>query len=347
MSPSEKLSKFWRRVPAAAAIGALTAASILAGPGLAGAASIPAPKLAFSPPTGDYGQVIVGQTASQDFTLANQGGSASGALTVTLSGSAAFTILADTCSAISLGPGKSCTISVQFAPAGPGADSATLTAAGKRADTATTSLTGTGVVPGHLYWANQDAGTIVKAASDGSNLQVIATSEGQPRAVAVDSANLYWTRMAGTIVEAGLDGSNPQVIATGQAAPNGMAVDGTHLYWSSGYNGTIVEAGLDGSNPQVIVTGQLAPFGVAVDSTHLDWADFTAGTIVEAGLDGSNPQVIATGQFGPVGVAVDSAHLFWTSYGAGTIVEAGLDGSNPHAIVTGQDGPSGLAFGTP
>lgn len=76
----------------------------MAVPGTAGAAHRPRPQpaLAFTPPY-DYGLVTVGQTASQTFTLANSGGSASGAITATLTASAEFTKTADTCTGTSLG----------------------------------------------------------------------------------------------------------------------------------------------------------------------------------------------------------------------------------------------------
>ena len=56
--------------------------------------------LAFHPAPFDYGQVPPGQRAARTLTLANTGGRASSALTVTLSGSAAFAITADTCRAL-------------------------------------------------------------------------------------------------------------------------------------------------------------------------------------------------------------------------------------------------------
>src|SRR5215469_15148994 len=84
------------------------------------AASAGPPVLAFIPSPFDFGQVSVGLPASQTFTLANTGGRASRGLTVTVSGSAAFTISADTCPATRLGPGASCTVTVQFAPASTG-----------------------------------------------------------------------------------------------------------------------------------------------------------------------------------------------------------------------------------
>lgn len=156
---------------------------MLAGAGPAGAAP---PSLAFTPSPYSYGQVTVGQTASQTFTVANSGGSASAALTLSLSGSSAFTVTTDTCTGTSLGPGKSCTVSVQFAPTSAGSKAATLTAASKKA-TATDSLTGTGATAGagHLYWAGYTAGTINEANLDGTSPQAIVAGQTYPAGVAV------------------------------------------------------------------------------------------------------------------------------------------------------------------
>jgi hypothetical protein len=104
-----------------------------------------APSIAFTPASLDYGTLSVGQTASQTFVLKNSGGSATGALTVSLSGSVAFTKRADSCTATSLGPNKMCSVTVTYAPTTTGtSDSATLTATGKtERATATAALTGT------------------------------------------------------------------------------------------------------------------------------------------------------------------------------------------------------------
>src|SRR6266542_2964477 len=154
--------------------------SIVAAGAAAAALLVPAagqgagpPALAWSPATNDaydYGTVTVGQTASQTFTLTNSGGSATGILTVALSGSSAFTKTADGCTATSLGPRKSCTVTVQYSPSADGAsDSATLAASGKKtAASASLTLTGAGASR-HVYWANNGSGTIGRGDVDGQN----------------------------------------------------------------------------------------------------------------------------------------------------------------------------------
>jgi Cep192 domain 4 len=217
------MRKFIRR----AVVGAGAVVTVLgAAAGVASASPSPA-ALAFTPAPYDYGQVTNGQTASQTLTLANSGGKASGALTVTVAGSAQFTITADTCTGISLAKGKSCTVMVQFAPTTAGTASATLTAANKKDVLAADTLTGTGVaVPAaHLYWANF----------------------------------AYGVPSAGTISEANLDGSNPQTIVSGQTGPQGVAVDSSHLYWVNTNEGTINEAPLTGGTATTLVTGQDFP----------------------------------------------------------------------------------------
>src|SRR6266511_2364412 len=138
-------------------VGALAVAVALLVPAAGQADGEPA--LAFTPSTNgayDYCTVVVGQTASQTFTLTNSGGSATAALTVALTGSAAFAKTADACTATSLGPGKSCSVTVVYSPTVVGqSDTATLTASGRKAAAATSlTLTGTGSGPRHIYWGH-------------------------------------------------------------------------------------------------------------------------------------------------------------------------------------------------
>ena len=321
------------------------------------------PKLGFTPSSYDYGEVTAGQPASQAFTLANTGATASGTLAVTLTGQAGFTKSGDTCTGTSLGPGQSCTVSVQFTPASYAPLSATLTAADKDpAATAAVALTGTGMGP--LCWTNNPTGggfpqgTVLVANHDGSRQRALFSGQDWPAAVAVGGGHLYWVTKNvdtadgnGTIWRANLDGSDPRAIATGESFAaslgGGVAVDASHVYWTADGNGTIWRANLDGTGAAVIVTWQSGPQGVAVDGGFIYWASTgetpNSGTINRAGLDGGNPTPIATGQNQPVGVAVDGSHVYWATLGNGEIIQASLDGSNAKPIVTGQNQVAGVA----
>ena len=223
-----------RRVAAAGAAAMLTAA-VLVAPGIAAAASA-APALSFSPAPFNYGQVTVRQPASQTFSLANSGRSATGRLTVTLTGSAAFTITGNTCK--SLAPGKTCRVTVRFTPVTSATVTATLTVAGKKhAAHAVDALTGTGKGLGQdlgsIYWADASDSTINAAGLGSSSSQQLIQDQNNPVGVAVNSTHLYWTSSFNdTINEANLDGSNPQTLIPGQDGPTGLAADGSHIYWS-------------------------------------------------------------------------------------------------------------------
>ena len=164
---------------------------------------------------------------------------------MTLAGPAAFTITGRTCRK-PLRPGRSCTVTVRFAPASAGRVTATLRAASKKGRvTAIDALTGTGTglgsAPGHIYW-----------------------TETLPSAV------------NGTINQAGLDGSSPQLFPA-QGQPFGIAVEASHIYWTDLANGTVNEANLDGSSAHIIVTGQNQPAGMAADASHIYWTDLANG----------------------------------------------------------------------
>jgi len=109
----------WTRTLSTLAVASVALA--LTAPANAGSA----PVLRFLPsPTPAFGSVAVGQSLDQTFTLKNTGGSGSAAVKVTLTPTTAFTIPVggDRCSTISLGPGKTCTVTVRYTPAAAGAE---------------------------------------------------------------------------------------------------------------------------------------------------------------------------------------------------------------------------------
>src|SRR5712692_6513475 len=236
----------------ALAVGAAATEVAAAGP----AAAKTGPVLAFTPSPADFGVVATGQTAVQTLTLANSGKSAAHGLKVGLSGPAAFTIIGDTCSGISLGAGMSCAVTVRFSPSGAGAVTATLTAASQKSGVTTTDpLTGTGALVPHLYWTNFGAfpntGTIQEGNPDGTGVTTIVTGQNDPYGVAVGASHIYWAGDSGpsngTIMEANLDGTGVTTLVTGLDHPAGVAVDASHIYWAENGSNTIMKANLDGT----------------------------------------------------------------------------------------------------
>jgi hypothetical protein len=329
-----------RGVIGRAVVAAATALSLVGLPaGVASAGAGPA-VLAFHPGPYDYGHVPVGERPERVFTLSNTGGRASSALTVEVFGSAAFTVTVDTCTGTSLGPGKSCTVTVRFTPTGVGAVTAELAAASKnRAAAATVALTGAGrrlgsSGPGHLYWTSLSEGS-------GYGLNSMSLPDGTPTSV-----------------------------LTGLPGVDLMTADSTHLYWSSGVGGPLfgqtvsaLPLPVSSASTQItLVGGQTDPVGVAVEGGHIYWADAVAGTIsvgslvrdpVTNAVTVTDASFLFQGLGGPVGVAVDGGSIYWTTLGSasstsGTIWKASLPNATqpspgpPVALVMGQNNPSGL-----
>lgn len=74
---------------------------------------------------------------------------ATGALSVSLGSATEFSITADACTGTALGPGKSCNVTVRFAPTTDGQTTATLAANGTKPPSSTSiTLTGTGLGTG-------------------------------------------------------------------------------------------------------------------------------------------------------------------------------------------------------
>ena len=149
------------------------------------------PSLGWTPSTAggfDFGLVGVGKTATQTFTLSNSGGSASAALTITLSDAAGLSLTEDNCTGTSLGPGKSCTVTVEYAPTASGPTRATLNAQGKKA-AATADLTLTG-------------GAALMFVADGPaapGLSGLNESPQHPESTATGTTTVFWDTTTSTM----------------------------------------------------------------------------------------------------------------------------------------------------
>ena len=131
---------------------ALTAIVTLAGifsfaASLPASAAAPTPAhLAISPKSFQYLPTAVGaSSASQSFAVTNTGQSASGPLSIAVTGAniSDFVLDSNTCATVLLA-GGACSVSVHFAPTATGARSATLSVSGTPGGSVTSSLKGTG-----------------------------------------------------------------------------------------------------------------------------------------------------------------------------------------------------------
>src|SRR5262245_20086233 len=151
-----------------------------------------------------FGLVGVGKTATQTFTLTNSGGSASAALTVTLTGAPGLSITEDNCTGTSLGPAKSCTVTVEYAPTTSGPSRATLNAKGKKAAAnADLAVTGSAAL---MFVADGPAAP---------GLSPLNESPAHPESTATGTTTVFWDTTTSTMtVNVVFDGlTTPNVAA--------------------------------------------------------------------------------------------------------------------------------------
>ena len=221
----------------------------------------------------------------------------------------------------------------------------------------TASCTGPGV-PSKPFGLGPSG--VGRANLDGTGVdQSFITFDGNPSAVAVDGAHVYWLNHSVTrgssIGRAKLDGTGvePSFIA-GLDLPNDLAVDDAHIYWAD--RGGIGRANLDGTGADLFIepprgVGFVEDFvGVAVSGASIYWAFQESAPV--SGFPGV-PQIRSIGCANIDGtganyelitadarnVALDAAHVYWTtSIGIG---RANLDGT------AAQEGfiPATLAIG--
>jgi hypothetical protein len=136
-----------------------------------------------------------------------------------------------------------------------------------------------------------------------------------PCGVAVDDSHVFWSNQdGGSIGRADLDGSNvEQEFIAGLGSPCGVAVNAQSVYWGDQGAEAIGRAALDGTsaNP-LLVSGSGEPWSVAVNGSHVYWADrrgssMNSSGIGRAGLDGGevNHDLIPSVDF-PTSVALDA-----------------------------------------
>lgn len=213
-----------------------------------------------------------------------------------------------------------------------------------------------------IIWTEFFGRKIQRANLDGSNVEELLTSPGNPRGIDVDgSGDLYWASTegpsGGAIYSASFEGSTSQVLILlgGFRAPFGVGLDvpGGKVYWCDQTDfpegGRIGSAQLDGSLVEIVIDeGRVCSPGAMAVEPVLDrmcWSEGCGeGALRCSDSGGENIVSIAFGTHS-LGVALDPVNrrLFWTDYEAGELRRANLDGSNGQVLLTGLTAPFGIA----
>jgi hypothetical protein len=220
---------------------------------------------------------------------------------------------------------------------------------------------------GHLYYAADGSGTIVRMNFDGSDPQVIHTV-ANPQFLKLHGGRIYWTQFSAGLFSSKLDGSDVQHLADlplRQTA--GLAIDATRgvAYFASANigpdgsagSGTLFRVDLDGQNLTTIGALPTNTYGIAVNSATntLYGASFTGHRIYSLDLaaPGVAVDLVNQGLNGPLGVALsnDGTKIFWVERNGdatgvnavGRVSSADANGSNVQVLRTTERSPFGIA----
>jgi hypothetical protein len=212
---------------------------------------------------------------------------------------------------------------------------------------------------------------------------VLASKQGAPFAIVVDSENVYWTNTFGNdwLMKCAIGGCNdsPTVLSTGNFSQTGLAIYGTMLYsahygvaacstsgcakptilstagdaWMIATDGTtlywtvgggVMSCSVDGCNGSSSLFAPQGAYGIALDGTDVYWADPGNGAIRKAPRGGGTASVF-TSSYAAFVVALDDANVYWgTGDANGMIMEcAKTDCSTPIVLATNQNQPYAIA----
>jgi hypothetical protein len=234
---------------------------------------------------------------------------------------------------------------------------------------ATGQITPTGIAidSSYVYWANRDAGTIVKCPRNGcgsSKPTVIGSAVGAPLGVTVDATNVYWINAVvtvngvptGRIFKCPLSGCAPTPIQLTEFQvnnrTNGLHVAGDTLYYAAWPQlGTCPIGGC--AAPTSIGGG---PFlSVVTDAAFLYAGEYGVGYLVRCPLTGCNSgSVTLATQVHALAVAVDATDVYFANHDYFTMPAAtthdiekcplaGCGATAPKIVQAGDISPYGLA----
>jgi hypothetical protein len=255
-----------------------TAGDLTASAALSGTGTGPA-DISINPDTADFGDVVAGSSsASQTFTVSNDGDGDTGTLAVTLGGANAgqFSVDADTCDGTSLAAGASCDITVTFSPTDAGNAAATLTVDGDGTDPVSASLSGTGLDDADLNVSPtaRNFGTVTLGAAS-AELDFTITNTGD-----VDSGALTETL-------SGADAAEFEISASGcdgtVLAPNASCTVSVTFRPTGATAGprtaTLEVEGAPGGTITAALSGDAVEIGnLEIDPTANDFGDQTLNT---------------------------------------------------------------------
>ncbi|WP_437774946.1 hypothetical protein [Sorangium sp. So ce1097] len=164
-----------------------------------------------------------------------------------------------------------------------------------------------------LYFVDA-SGRVASMHAGGGRSTTYSSDRSNPRGVAVDDENVYWTNNYGGdtgVRKHDFATRTTTVLASGQAFPYAIEVGARQVYWSNLEDGTLMTVSIEGGRPTPVVAGQGRITDIALDESGIYWVDSTNGTVMALRRGSSTPVTLAKGQKTPYSIAVDATSVYW------------------------------------
>ena len=147
---------------------------------------------------------------------------------------------------------------------------------------------------------------------------VIADALNNGRGLAVTGVHVFWSdQNAGSVWRADKDGSEPMLLVQGADDPFELAVHGNFVYWTSfSQTGGVWRVPVMGGMAQQIVAEPWVRT-ITVDETYVYWGTFGTGVddVSRLRIDlTSKPELISTFNGGVADIAIDGTGLYLTAH---------------------------------
>lgn len=182
----------------------------------------------------------------------------------------------------------------------------------------------------------------------------LASSQGAPDFIAVDSSNVYWTDFdEETVMQVPISGGSLVTVASGQRDPFGLAVNSSSVFWTGldlhTGNAVVMKGPIGGGASTTLFSGPgntWALWGIAANESDVFWdVAISNGGIMKTPVGGGTPTALAIAQGTPSFLAIDGNNVYWTTddNNTGNVGQVAQSGGTPVTLASGQPGPYGVA----
>ncbi|MFO0591079.1 MAG: sialidase family protein [Polyangiaceae bacterium] len=188
----------------------------------------------------------------------------------------------------------------------------------------------------HVYWADTEAGTILRAPKAGGKAEIVTSGLAGPLAVAVDEARVYFTTIGkrygdpGAVGYAPKSGGEYMVLKDGLFRPVAVAVDAGAVYWlvqghEQSTTGYVFKTPKNGSAPAILAHHLVKPEAMTLAGGSL-FVGSGWGEVVRVPVDGS-PATYLGGRGAEVpALAVTGDAVLWPAGGEPAIASMPVSG---------------------